>query len=1185
MNLNHCNYNSNTRGIKLKIFLSLILLSFILNIGLSLEFESALTEEHLSLEYQMTEEIQKYNEETGDWEDTYPFRIENKNKEKIDDGIYNIEINFSKTSFGQLIYNDIQDKEKNIEEYYKDSRLIKEKFYRFREEKISLKEYKRLRNKFEEIPLRINRVKDYDVKKIPDRISKKSSETNKSSKMLKETNKTLEIEVEVLDTEKPVKASWGLGENSISFTLEETLEEFKGSSNYGNTFGFTNKTLFTTPNTEEDDYYWIISYEKEEWSIKEKNKLETYPVYSLDTTLDGEVIVGMYSVHPTDVRSRKNLRVFEAPELERKSSYVYNKHVNFLSSGKNLFVGGNAIISDSDDYLFLSENPEISIKNKWNYSEMGDKDSILVIDELEISPNDSLVVFWRSEEFLSIWETEEHTRISEWGERSGFPEMPGHWDIKGIEFSPDNRYLSIGSHVLDSKNNYAEIAEFEEYGKPSWSPNQKYLAFSDGDIHIHETQNWTKIKTIEDGGEKIKWSEEGKYIVNEKGNVYKKLDFNSKTLDPKNITNESAELYGDLDTDKETEKEAYFYWKKENSNWKNISLGTIKESKRFNQTIKELDPDTHYEFYSKIKEKQGNTSNYDKGKIKSFRTKNNPGEWRKETQKDWEYWSDHNNFIEIEDGFLTTNKISSLVFNETKVSIKNITGINNTFSTSFWIRFQDNKSEQEIIQIDSEEGKTKKNLRIKNGKLKLYLNTEGELENKSIKIESSGIKKDEWQHIVTSINENKTKIYIDNELKKTEKINNSYIDLLNVSKLTLGGSNQNKSYFKGRIDDVRTYKFSLNKENIEDLYKYRYFPIGNESLFWTMEKIKNNTVHDKSNMNNHGNISNFQKTHLEDINIGTWFSRTWDTNYKEKSKLKDFKINISNNEKNETSNKTHNSSFKNKFKVRLGVDKSNNTKIDFWSNWKNLSKGENILNQENFDLPNGNHYKVEYWLESEHNSSVVNEHTLIFEIEEDETSPPDSGGGSGGSSGGSGSISPIEIPSEEDDEEENESFEENKTIEEKWEKEYEELAETKEHKSEINIISPSEKENKSFKFKARIINDENCFVRINNGLWENPERKENIIRKRYSNMEEGEHSIEVQCSRSHRKKYFKVIENISMRKEPIKDFSKEEKNLTGSYLDLRSNKYFYFIFLGLMTSSLIVFLIRKKGLKTHSFLS
>ncbi len=191
-------------------------------------------------------------------------------------------------------------------------------------------------------------------------------------------------------------------------------------------------------------------------------------------------------------------------------------------------------------------------------------------------------------------------------------------------------------------------------------------------------------------------------------------------------------------------------------------------------------------------------------------------------------------------------------------------------------------------------------------------------------------------------------------------------------------------------------------------------------------------------------------------------------------------------------------------------------------NWKNIElrkcKHRNTLNCSASNESDWN--KVSYYIEDK---NIVRKGDTLSELmylinyqEEDseEESEGDSGSSSGstGSSGGSGGASTKTYAPEEELEEEQK--EGSKNLE-----------------SQINIINPRKSVEPNFKLKVSVLNDYNCIARLNSGAWGELTEKEGFLTKKYSEVDEGEHRIEVKCQYSSDSTLFTVKSEEKEQKE------------------------------------------------------
>jgi|GEM_PF-2902869 len=193
--------------------------------------------------------------------------------------------------------------------------------------------------------------------------------------------------------------------------------------------------------------------------------------------------------------------------------------------------------------------------------------------------------------------------------------------------------------------------------------------------------------------------------------------------------------------------------------------------------------------------------------------------------------------------------------------------------------------------------------------------------------------------------------------------------------------------------------------------------------------------------------------------------------------------------------------------------------------------------------------------------------------EEDEDSSGGSGGSSGGGAGGSsGVIAEPEEPLENESETEEQKEDTLKELEGK-EDQRETAEDEKKIERDIEVIYPGKIANRSFQFKAKVINDENCLVKLNEGLWKEPRRTLNIISKEYSGLSPGEYELTVDCRHSNTTKYFEIQD------EEEKDLggTEEKTRMTGAHLSF--NKIpLHFVLLFVLLASLVIYLFRTRAL-------
>lgn len=1126
------------KGAKYVIIFLLLILFF--EIGFSLNFNSGLTYEDLDISYEINDNIQIYDNFSGKWKNTYLINIEDMEKKEVDENVYLVEINISKTELGKEIYKNIEKlNQENLTVCVDDELNIED--YKVRGKNISSNSFEYIKREVNNLSINQKRAEEFEVKNIPSEMNfNRDAEIKRDSKT---NNNLLRIKLKILDTEDPVKASWEVG-NSITFRIEEKL------GNTSSNFAFTDNHLVTTFNDlqgERDE--WLLAYNKNNWTISEKERIQTYSAYDLDVDRKNRyIVIGMYVAYPADVRP--NLRVFSAPDgISELSTYTMRSvNVDVVGAGENI-TGAGGFIREGDpgEDSIVAELPGLSIKNTWDENSMGEEGSSISLNDVEVDPNDSLIAWWDRNDILSIWELENYSKEREWGEGPGYPKIPEEWEIEKLRFSPDSKYLAIGSHVLNVKEEYEEVAEFNESGYPLWSPRQKYLAIAHGNISIYETDNWTKKGTIEDGGKKAEWSNCGEFIVNERGNVYRRTSFNIENIKVSNITNQSADIKGNISIENSKEIKIDLYWRKEHSEWKNISIKEINESKNFNQSLNDLEPNSFYEFFLKIESENEKPIKLEKS---SFRTKTTPGIWRKETGSDWRFWSEFKDNIDVKNNSIEPLKAKSLMFNnDSDYVVSEPLNFSEEKTISMWVHFQNSSFNQSIMAIErNDTGLNKSKLALNEEELFFKINHNKS--NFSMKIKTEEYLKNDWNHIIVSISKNKSKLYVNNYLKdyNKSKITNNY---LNNSKVYIGNyKNRSGDIFRGKIDDFRKFNKSLSKSEIEKLYNYKYKPINNEKIFWTMNRLKNQTIEDISKKGNHGKVSNSLELKESNISIGKWFSKYWYAGFSEEAEIKRFesKFNYSNHE--ETTNKIQNDSYDlgEIAVVQIGVDENNNTEIDSWSEWKGLEIGKNNISEKEINLTGGYGYKINYWLSSniskDNYSFKINNHGFYVEVREDssdddsdDSSNDDSDSGSG-SSGGSGGFS---YPSYSEEPEEDLS-EENETTD---FEEFDEKYSDKEINRELRIISPRGKVNSSFKFEAKVVNDNHCYVKLNNKLWDKPDRDGKIISKEYKDLNSGNHIIEVQCNYLDDYRHFEVFSGKN--ESEIKE--KEISKLTGSYIN------------------------------------
>ncbi|MFW6144578.1 MAG: LamG-like jellyroll fold domain-containing protein, partial [Candidatus Natronoplasma sp.] len=179
--------------------------------------------------------------------------------------------------------------------------------------------------------------------------------------------------------------------------------------------------------------------------------------------------------------------------------------------------------------------------------------------------------------------------------------------------------------------------------------------------------------------------------------------------------------------------------------------------------------------------------------------------------------------------------------------------------------------------------------------------------------------------------------------------------------------------YNGRMDDFRIYDRPLSQEEIERLYQNRYQWLGGEAAWWPMNEGEGGIVYDHSPNPKHGDIEGAAWIDRGFTEEGNWASNIWSDSFENKTFVDGFET-------------TADIGVDQNVSVRLGVDESGDESIDVWSDWKELTNGTNDFSRDDFSLPNGYCYRIQYSLQSDDNEStpLVRDYSLVVE----EVGPP-----------------------------------------------------------------------------------------------------------------------------------------------------------------------------------------------------
>ncbi len=94
------------------------------------------------------------------------------------------------------------------------------------------------------------------------------------------------------------------------------------------------------------------------------------------------------------------------------------------------------------------------------------------------------------------------------------------FDLAALKFSPDGRYLAVGSSKtleIFNTDGWGLVKNYSAYAYSlSWSPNGRYLAYPatmGGNIGIIDTRNWEISHEFKNKSGIVSWSSDGKYIA------------------------------------------------------------------------------------------------------------------------------------------------------------------------------------------------------------------------------------------------------------------------------------------------------------------------------------------------------------------------------------------------------------------------------------------------------------------------------------------------------------------------------------------------------------------------------------------------------------------------------------------------------------------------------------------------
>ena len=189
-----------------------------------------------------------------------------------------------------------------------------------------------------------------------------------------------------------------------------------------------------------------------------------------------------------------------------------------------------------------------------------------------------------------------------------------------------------------------------------------------------------------------------------------------------------------------------------------------------------------------------------------------------------------------------------------------ITSIGETFSVSFWAKFDDVSSYQSIISkwTSSASNRWTFDIGASSGTLRFYVAD-------TVASETS-ITTGTWYHVVGTYDGTDLVLYVDNISTTTNPVN-SYTE--DSSKIFLGAYTTNLQHFDGNIDEVAIFNYSLSSDEVSYLYNSGSPGSDQQYPFSSSPSVSNFTVTAKDIYSDES-INNFSIT----IDTQTYFTNT-----------------------------------------------------------------------------------------------------------------------------------------------------------------------------------------------------------------------------------------------------------------------------------------------------------------------